>query len=140
MGAPDRIRTCAPASGGRIRGRRSALAINGSPEFTGLRVTVSVGPDRPLARLVCTGCVPMKIKFVVVTLSRSKAPTSVLKTPKAGNRRASQHPHSASSMAHSRRHGRASVRNRLRCSERRLTGASGTATCVMHRRLVRRFV
>ena len=39
-------------------------------------VTVSVGPDRPVARLVCTRGVPMKIKFVVVTLSRLKAPTS----------------------------------------------------------------
>lgn len=39
------------------------LAINGSPEFTGLRVTVSVGFNRPLARLVRTRCVPVKIKF-----------------------------------------------------------------------------
>ena len=38
-------------------------------------VTVSVGPDRPVARLVCTRGVPMKIKFVVVT-SLLKAPTS----------------------------------------------------------------
>jgi hypothetical protein len=48
----------------------------GSPEFAGLRASVSVGLDRPLAALVCTRCVPAKIKFVGVAISRSPAPTS----------------------------------------------------------------